>query len=299
MKKIRNIFLLICCLMIAGCGKKEQTVEKFHIYYVDEEESVIQSKEQTLLHKDMTEQVQEVIDLLVYSDEEKERILPEDIIISRHEIQDDVLCLDFQGVYRKQSPTDEVLWRGAIVKNFLQISGIGYVKFTIEGEELKDSKGNIVGLMSDNSFLEYSGKEITAYQYTEMELYFTNKDGTKLIPEKRSVYYTSNSSIEKVVVEQLIQGPRKESNYPTIPAKTRILNVSVSEGIAYVNLDQRFITEALPIKEQLPVYSIVNSLIGLGSVQKVQISINGDTKLTFGDTVRLDQLFEKNMELCK
>ena len=50
---------------------------------------------------------------------------------------------------------------------------------------------------------------------------------------------------------------------------------------------------------QIPVYSIVNSLIAAGNVSQVQISINGDTSLVFKDEVDMNQLFQVNHELEK
>ena len=162
-----------------------------------------------------------------------------------------------------------------------------------------DSRGKPVGLMNANSFLENSGKDITAYQYTELELYFTNAAGDKLVKEKRNVYYTSNSPIEKVVVEQLIRGPKEDGHFATLSSTTGILSVTQADGIAYVNLDQRFVTEALDIQQEIPVYSIVNSLIAAGNVQKVQISVNGDSKVVFRESMSLNQFYEKNPELVE
>ena len=211
----------------------------------------------------------------------------------------DILRLNFNCAYRKMGAVDEVLCRAAIVKNFVQFEGIRYVQFQIEGDSLLDSRGKTVGLMNTNSFLENSGKDITAYQYTELELFFTNATGDKLVKEKRNVYYTSNSPIEKVVVEQLIRGPKEEGHYATLSSTTGILSVTQTDGIAYVNLDQRFETEALDIQQEIPVYSIVNSLIAAGNVEKVQISVNGDSKVVFRESMSLNQLYEKNLELVE
>ena len=66
-----------------------------------------------------------------------------------------------------------------------------------------------------------------------------------------------------------------------------------------MNLGEQFVDEALPVDAQIPVYSIVNSLIAAGNVSQVQISINGDTSLVFKDEVDMNQLFQVNHELEK
>ena len=243
------------------------------------------------LAADMAEQIS--------GQEEETGILPHQVKILSYELSGDILRLNFNCSYRKMGAVEEVLCRAAIVKNFVQFEGIRYVQFQIEGESLLDSRGKPVGLMNANSFLENSGKDITAYQYTELELYFTNAAGDKLVKEKRNVYYTSNSPIEKVVVEQLIRGPKEDGHFATLSSTTGILSVTQADGIAYVNLDQRFVTEALDIQQEIPVYSIVNSLIAAGNVQKVQISVNGDSKVVFRESMSLNQFYEKNPELVE
>ena len=119
------------------------------------------------------------------------------------------------------------------------------------------------------------------------------------MPETRQVYYNGNTPIEKVIVEQLLRGPGESGHYATLPSDTRIVGVSVADGIAYVNLGEQFVDEALPVDAQIPVYSIVNSLIAAGNVSQVQISINGDTSLVFKGEVDMNQLFQVNHELEK
>lgn len=219
--------------------------------------------------------------------------------ILNYEISNDVLILNFNKAYQAQDPVDEILFRAASVKNFIQIPDIYYVQFMIEGADFLDSRGEIVGRMSGDSFLENSGKDITAYQYTQLELYFANQAGDGLVKEKRNVYYSSNSPIEKVVVEQLIRGPKEEDAYATLSPNIKILGVTVSDGIAYVNLDEKFTAETMAINEELPIYSIVNSLVAAGNVSQVQISVNGDTKLTFREDMPLDKMYQENMELLE
>lgn len=300
MDKIRKygiLFILMFVLCFPGCSRKEEKTS-YQLYYVNYDERILESSDFTAESED-TEALVEAMVKRISDQEEETAILTEDMQIQDYEISGDILRLDFSASYRQLNNVDEILCRAAIVKDFVQFEGISYVQFTVDGEDLTDSKGNTVGMMGSNSFLENSGKDITAYQYTELELYFANASGDRLVKEKRSVYYTSNSPIEKVVVEQLIRGPKEEGHYATLPASTGILSVSQVDGIAYVNLDQRFVSEALPIQQELPVYSIVNSLIAAGNVDKVQIAVNGETKMTFQEGMELEKLYEANPDLVE
>ena len=295
--KIYLTILLILVLCLSGC-EEEQDKTVYQLYSVNYDKGIIEGNNYVTeteaveqLAADMAEQIS--------GQEEETGILPHQVKILSYELSGDILRLNFNCSYRKMGAVEEVLCRAAIVKNFVQFEGIRYVQFQIEGESLLDSRGKPVGLMNANSFLENSGKDITAYQNTELELYFTNAAGDKLVKEKRNVYYTSNSPIEKVVVEQLIRGPKEDGHFATLSSTTGILSVTQADGIAYVNLDQRFVTEALDIQQEIPVYSIVNSLIAAGNVQKVQISVNGDSKVVFRESMSLNQFYEKNPELVE
>lgn len=296
-RKFLGLLFLVLVLALPGCGEKEEE-GAVKLFYVNYDKGIIEAKDFQPKAEDMQGLVDEMA-AGIADPEDGVLLLPEDVSVLNYEISGDILRLNFSSGYRKMSAVDEVLCRAAIVKNFVQLEGISYVRFFVDGEDLVDSKGNPVGMLGSNSFLENSGKDITAYQYTELTLYFANKSGDGLVKEKRNVYYTSNSSIEKVVVEQLIRGPKEEGHYATLPASTGILSVSQADGIAYVNLDQRFVSEALTIQQELPIYSIVNSLIETGNVTRVQISVNGDNRITFQESMKLDQLYEVNLDLVE
>lgn len=290
--------LPLLCLLLVGCGEEEKEKGKYNLYYVDYDKEIIEYQPYEPASEQKEDMIQEVKKKL---SEKKQGngLFPSEIVIQSCELSGYTLTLNLDAAYRRIEPIHEILCRAALVKNFVQIPGVSYVQIKIGGEELQDSRGNVIGAMSSDSFLENSGKDITAYQYTELDLYFADKDGKKLVKEKRPVYYTSNSPIEKVVVEQLIRGPKEEEYQAVIPSTVKIIAVSVADGIAYVNLDQAFVNDALPVAEELPIYALVNSLVETGNVSKVQISINGDTKLTFRESMELDQLYQWNGDMVE
>ena len=153
--------------------------------------------------------------------------------------------------------------------------------------------------MDGDTFVENEGKNINSYLFTTLDLYFTNETGDRLKKEQVKVYYSSNVPLEKVVVQQLIKGPRQDGTYPTLSPDTKILGVSISEGIGYVNLDKTFLDQTLTVQESIPIYSIVNSLVDACHVTKVQISVNGETKKTFRESVDLDQFFSSDYSLVE
>jgi germination protein M len=302
MKK-RKITALVMALVLgtvafSGCGKKE-TESKYKIYYVNEEQGEVLAESFVPSEETTQTMLEEMTEKLNKKNAEGHTLLPENIEIQSCVDDDGMIRVDFNQEYHDLNPVDEVLLRASIVKDYVQIPNIYLVTITAEGTPIVDSQGQEIGAMSLDSFLEKTGKEIMAYQYKELNLYFTNEEGNQLVPEARQVYYNGNTPIEKVIVEQLLRGPGESGHYATLPSDTRIVGVSVADGIAYVNLGKQFVDEALSVDAQIPIYSIVNSLIDAGNVSQVQISINGDTSLLFKDKVDMNQLFQVNHELEK
>lgn len=302
MKK-RKVTALVMALVLgsvafSGCGKKE-TESKYKIYYVNEEQGEVLAESFVPSEETTQTMLEEMTEKLNKKNAEGHTLLPENIEIQSCVDDDGMIRVDFNQEYHDLNPVDEVLLRASIVKDYVQIPNIYLVTITAEGTPIVDFQGQEIGAMSLDSFLENTGKEIMAYQYKELNLYFTNEEGNQLVPEARQVYYNGNTPIEKVIVEQLLRGPGESGHYATLPSDTRIVGVSVADGIAYVNLGKQFVDEALPVDAQIPIYSIVNSLIDAGNVSQVQISINGDTSLLFKDKVDMNQLFQVNHELEK
>ena len=299
MKK-RKVTALVMALVLgsvafSGCGKKET----YKIYYINEEQGEVLAESFVPSEETTQTMLEEMTEKLNKKNAEGHTLLPENIEIQSCVDDDGMIRVDFNQEYHDLNPVDEVLLRASIVKDYVQIPNIYLVTITAEGTPIVDSQGQEIGAMSLDSFLENTGKEIMAYQYKELNLYFTNEEGNQLVPEARQVYYNGNTPIEKVIVEQLLRGPGESGHYATLPSDTRIVGVSVADGIAYVNLGKQFVDEALPVDAQIPIYSIVNSLIDAGNVSQVQISINGDTSLLFKDKVDMNQLFQVNHELEK
>ena len=290
--------LVLGTVAFSGCGKKE-TESKYKIYYVNEEQGEVLAESFVPSEETTQTMLEEMTEKLNKKNAEGHTLLPENIEIQSCVDDDGMIRVDFNQEYHDLNPVDEVLLRASIVKDYVQIPNIYLVTITAEGTPIVDSQGQEIGAMSLDSFLENTGKEIMAYQYKELNLYFTNEEGNQLIPEARQVYYNGNTPIEKVIVEQLLRGPGESGHYATLPSDTRIVGVSVADGIAYVNLGKQFVDEALSVDAQIPIYSIVNSLIDAGNVSQVQISINGDTSLLFKDKVDMKQLFQVNHELEK
>ena len=193
----------------------------------------------------------------------------------------------------------EILCRSAVVRTMCQIPEVEYVNFLVGNNPLMDSNETPVGPLNAESFVENMGDEINMYTETTLDLYFANAEGDKLVDEMVAIRYSSNMSVEKLVLEQLIRGPITKDAYPTIPSDTKILSVSTKDGICYVNFDEGFLGQGYNVLEEIPIYSIVNSLTEIPGINKVQILINGETNRVFQESIRFETIFERNLDLIE
>ena len=301
MKWIYGCILMLTFLCMA-CGGQAQSEEGkvYNIYYVNNEETKNISREYVTQTTDTEGLLAEFIGqlALVPSKFEYEAPLSGGFGLLGYTLDNGQLTMNFDGGYREMDNVKEVLTRAAIVRTLTQIDGVDYVSFTVQGEMLADSSGITIGTMSSDLFIDNAGNEINAYEKVNLHLYFANEDGTGLVEEnRRNVVYSSNISLEKLVVEKLVEGPVTEGVYPTVDPSTKIINVTVNDGICYVNLDESFLNQPYNTSAEVTIYSITNSLVELSNVNKVQISINGETNISYREKYSLSDVFERNLDL--
>ena len=293
-----GIFCLCLLFLFTACGKNKEKGE-YQVYYLSIENNKILSEDYNSRATESEELIAELLERVQTSPDsgKLKKTIPDSIEVKGFTINNDLLTIDFSKGYNKLSTTQEVLIRAAVVQTVLQESSISRVTFTVETEPLCNKSGSLVGIMDKDSFVENPGKQINTTIEKELKLYFANADGTALVEEKREVHYSTNISVEKLVIEQLIKGPKKSSKKATIPSETKIISVTVADGVCYVNLDAAFYNQNTEIKEEVVLYSIVNSLTELQGINRVQIAVNGDTKGKCRYTYDLSKMYEANKKL--
>ncbi|MDE7319911.1 MAG: GerMN domain-containing protein [Lachnospiraceae bacterium] len=299
-----RFFLLgvLLCLGMAGCsGQNEEEESGYRIWYMNKDETRLAYEYRELRAENTEGLLNEALEFLREEpeDENYKPPLPENVRIESYEIEHNQLYLNFSVEYMDMLKVYEVLCRAALVRTLCQIPEIDYIGFRVADQPLMDLRGKAIGLMNEDQFIENAGEEINAYRTADLTLYYTNETGDRLVPQRVPMEYNSNISLEKLIVERLIDGPPYEGAYPTIPANTRLVSVSVRDGICYVNLDAGFLETGYNVTESIPIYSIVNSLIRNTDAQKVQISIDGETNRIFRESISFDTIFERNEELVE
>lgn len=300
--RIAGCMAALLVLLCAACGSTAQpeSGRTYKIYYLNNEETKNLAREYVSATEDPEELLSELLEQLgtIPAKLEYEAPLSNGFTMIGCALDNGQLTMNFDERYRELETTKEVLVRAAIVRTVTQISGIDYVSFTVQGETLADSNGTAIGIMSADLFIDNAGNEINAYEKVNLRLYFADEDGTGLVEEnRRNVVYSSNISMDKLVMEKLIEGPMSEGAYPTVNPLAKIISVSIKDGICYVNLSEEFANQPYNVSAEVTVYSITNSLVELSNVNKVQISINGETNISYREKINLGGIFERNLDL--
>ncbi len=281
MKKISMVLVFLCICILCGCTKKKDQSD-FYIYYLNMDVTGIVEEEYTPKNASGSSEAlcEELLGRLQSEPDTAtlRQTIPSDFKYS-YSAAGYVVNVDLDSKYYDMPIVDQTLLRAAIVRTLVQIPAFSFVNFTVGSEPLLDSDDKVVGSMNDDSFVENPGAQINSKQTTDITLYFADaNDPTKLRKKEETVTYT-NKTLEKVVMEKLIEGPAEgDGMIATVPSGTKIITSSIYDGVCYINLTDAFINnQNNEITEQVVLYSIVDSLCSLEDVSKVQITVNGET----------------------
>ena len=205
--------------------------------------------------------------------------VPQDVTILHAGVEDDIAVIDLSNDYQSLTLGEKIMCRCAIVWTVTSLDFINYVHIKVEGKEIQKTSGEAIGLMSRENTLINPTISPESKRYEIVSLYFADKTGKKLVKEEREIEISQIQTREKSVVEQLIIGAKEEGHISAIPSDIKIRDVTTTkEGICYVDLSSDSINKIINgnINEKIAIYSIVNSMVSLYNVEKVQFLIEGE-----------------------
>ncbi len=307
------MFVLVLFSCLTGCGTnkevKEQPVElsenQIYIYYVNHERTDMVQSVYTLDSKnDIKQNVDELIGHLIdmTPTSECQSPIPESFtyIDNPVEIDKGRIEVSFSVVYDNVSAENLLFFKGCVAKTLLQLEGVNKVTILMTDIANTDPETATVSETFDQDSFTMSFGDIAGNRQTgNVVLYFANEDGSALKPYRKSVEMSNNMSLGRVVIEALIEGPKREGYSPTITEGTTIKNIAAKDGICYLDLSDEFYNMDNPLKNDIIVYSIVNSLVELPTVSKVQFLKDGEKLQFYRETMPFDGLFERNLDIIE
>lgn len=181
--------------------------------------------------------------------------------------------------------------KGFNVLIVIVLIGIGFIlgAFFFKSKEIKLDKASSIS----KEKLE-NVKEATNDASTDIVLYFGSKeDNAEIVKEERLV--TNEELVGEIIMQELIKGPTVGSGSKAVlPKETRLLNFSINEGVAYINLSNEAVFQMTLVQEERLLKSITSSMSQLVSVEKVMITVNNEGIETLGGNFNISKPFNGN-----
>lgn len=303
MKKILGSVLAVLLLIsMAGCTKKGTDSSGYQIYYTNIERTRLVEESYHVQSGETDGVVAELLAKLASPSMSAEHssVLTSGVEITGNSLSDGQLTVTFNDAYQNLDNAGEILLRAGIVMTMTQVKDVRTVVFHIGNDVLRDISGEPVGAMTAGMFIN-TQVGINSYRYASLTLYFSNRDGSKLVREVRNVHYSSNTTLERVVMEQLLKGPMSTQLLPVLPEDVRVLSVAVEDNLCTLNLSKEFLNvrgdeNLLP---EVTIYSIVNSLCDVLGVERVQFQVEGQTNVLYKESLNLTGPFHRNSDLIE
>jgi germination protein M len=203
------------------------------------------------------------------------------------------VVINFTSEYLTGDDTRDVQTTYAVVKSLCTLQMVHSVKVIVEGADIPTADGGTIG------YLTAADINLPTDTYTtemrEIRLYFADKTTGMLTVEPRIIKVTDQQPIEQYIIGELIKGPQDSALSKVLDSDTTLISVDTEDNICFVNFSYDFIKKNSggEQKEELAVYSIVNSLTEISGIGSVQFLIDGKKLTDFGNT-DIYNVFERN-----
>lgn len=305
------VFLLIIGTL-TGCKQQESKKSEesqYKIYYLNNSQTQVVSEGYNMKGITAEEQLEELVEALNTmkpTDLTYRKALPDNVVLMvEPNIQKQQLTVLLDSNYSMLTGVSEILCRAAIVKTLCQVEGIEYVTFVVDGQPLTDSSERPLGFMTAEDFIDNTGGETNYEQNAMVTLFFASPAGNKLKETHVNITYNGTIPIEQLVIEQLIKGPESISGvegnrlFGCLSKDTKLIRVTVKDDICYADFNSELLNKPLGITDEVLVYSIVNTLVELPEINKVQFTINGEKVASLTEGMEFDISFERNLDIVE
>ena len=299
--KIIYVAAFILSIFCSGCTSTEippigtvigRTVQ---IYLLDDDKVSFMPVDRDLIDGDAVTQAYYLVNLL--ADDPADAVHASPFTVKTElidcKVNRNTLLLYFDRGYARMDTISRTLCDAALAKTLTQINGIEYIRIYSGYVSITDGRGNQVGRISGGDYAD-SISDVNAFTSSEIVLYFADESGKLLVPESRKVVYNMNTSLERKVVEELIKGPVSGLSKLVLLPTVRLISISTSNGVCYVNLNEDFMTAVTDVDSRIPVYAIVDSLTSLPYISKVQIMVDSAQNIAFMGDMPLNRSYERD-----
>ncbi len=309
MKKWISVFLSVLIVFIsAGCSNQQAVYETetelpegcIYLYYVDGDNFELLTEPYTLMpNVSCAENAAYILKyMLTEMPGDRTNLMSSAMTMlqSSYDLEEKQVLVTVNVANELNDQYIEVLTKKAITLTLCQLDDVDSVQFKIyDSSTMPDETSYEV--YDEYSFVNEEGGSFL--QKDVITIYFANDRGDMLLEYDKAVEVTNDISLEQLVIESLITGPLREGYGQTIPDGTTLKKISIKDGVCYVDLSGEFNGTLDTCMDVVTIYSIVNSLCELPTINKVQFLIDGEKQEFYRETIPLDGMFEFQDELVE
>jgi len=285
MKKKLLIFatlLLSVIFVLSGCeffSAKEGSADvDAYVYYIEENGTTLTQVTVSLPDGSKEEKVEYLTNQLLDPPAGKISPVCGGTKLNYVKIKDEIATVDFSKEFTDVENPKYTLSPAAVAKTLCSLDFISGVNILVDGLPALGIDGSPIGIIMKSDVMGDAGS--SGATRTTVSLYFGDGMGEGLVLERRNVEIPSSSTVERVIVDEIIKGPAISGNISVIPTGVKVLSVETKNRVCFVNLSKEFVERFTggSSGEILTIFSIVNSLTELDTVGSVQFLIEGEKK---------------------
>ncbi|MBE7022205.1 MAG: hypothetical protein E7414_03185 [Ruminococcaceae bacterium] len=288
MKKRVLMLLMAALFVLAGCSRPGSTSESGFLgkqktavlYFANKEGTDLIAVNLDVEKKDAKDIPGYVLEMLLAgpTDPDLKPVVRAGTKLLDISVSSGLASVDLSREFYNEESIYDVLATASVVKSLCSVRGIDRVLLTVEGTPLQNAAGEEQGVLKESDVV--FDADALMQDESNVTLYFSDLNAENLVREIRRIKVPRGDSMEKLVLAELIAGPKDQNATRTIPAETKILSVETKDKVCFVNLSSGFVPKNAmgTAAERMTIFSIVNSLTELSNIDKVQFLIEGEKK---------------------
>lgn len=140
----------------------------------------------------------------------------------------------------------------------------------------------------------YNTNEARTYEKETVKLYFPQVPDIELVEHEIEIEggLGKEEKIKKIINE-LIKGPKESNLLPVIPPDSKLNSVIVLDKAVYLDFSKEFVDNhpGGSLGEYNTIYSIINSVTGLGGIDDVYFTVEGEILETYKGHIEFSEPF--------
>lgn len=278
MKRVIALLMAGLLFLCSGCaGLHESGKVKLEFYYRVSSDSPRGSAVTTETRYLKSDAIPVVMDALLkgpLKESGKMRTFPENVRLRSYAMNEGILTLDLSEAFASLSGYDLMLAQYCIVLTLSQLDNVDGINLTVDGKKVP---GGASGILTTTNVL-FTGEIEDPYTISS-QLYFPTKEGASMGVEYRVITVNTVDSVgqSQGVLNELLAGPKEVELKPCLIGGTMQVS-SIQGNVCTVTIDEEALGNLISDEStfELKLYSIVNSLTELDSIDKVVFLLHGE-----------------------